>query len=221
MYTTPVRKWKNGRYGNNHWFKYSPKIKRNIDMYSDLEYDHWILIENDPNVITYCEQPVWVKDVIDGEIINTIFDMWVKLKNGFECFVEIKYGAELDPSHEKYSSRSATQVDQQRRWCLANGLNYEVRTEEFIHRNKLLLQNYKSLLPYINERKVVIKTDRQIIKALMNVESTLSIAAIEQLVTEIPKYRIRDAIYNMIYDGALGVNIDKVRLGRATEVWLR
>lgn len=220
MYTTPVRKWKNGRYGNNHWFKYSPKLKRNVDLYSDLEYDHWVLIENDPNVVLFCEQPKWVKEIVDGEHIDTIFDMWLKSKNGTETFVEIKYGAELNLSDKAFSSRSFKQVEQQRKWCNANGLNYEVRTEEFIYRNRLLLHNYKVLLPYINNRKRVIETDRQRIYNIINSRKSINILNIESASTEIPQHRIRDALFNMIYEGIIGADLETKRLGKDTEVWL-
>ena len=61
MYFKPVFKRKrNGRFGNNIWISYSPKLNRNITLYSDLEYDHWILIENDKNIKSFCEQPYHV-----------------------------------------------------------------------------------------------------------------------------------------------------------------
>lgn len=33
------------RYGNNRWESFSNKLKRNVYLFSDLEYQHWLQIE--------------------------------------------------------------------------------------------------------------------------------------------------------------------------------
>ena len=54
MYT-PLIKTRTGRYGNNHWLVFSPKLKRDVNLFSDLEFDNWVLIETDPTVVTFCD----------------------------------------------------------------------------------------------------------------------------------------------------------------------
>ncbi|MED0708838.1 DDE-type integrase/transposase/recombinase [Aneurinibacillus aneurinilyticus] len=54
----PVPLKRNAHYGSNYWEVYSPKIKRNVHLFSDLEYDHWVSVETNPQIKAFCEQPV-------------------------------------------------------------------------------------------------------------------------------------------------------------------
>lgn len=101
MYT-PLPMKRSSRYGNNYWEGKSLKLKRNVHLFSDLEYDHWLLIETDPKVNSYCEQPLRIKQYIDGEWVESIFDMWIEWNDGSETFIEVKYSDELDPKHPNY-----------------------------------------------------------------------------------------------------------------------
>lgn len=220
MFTHPViKKKRNGRYGNNNWFKYSPRIKRNVDMYSDLEYDHWILIEFDQSVRAFCEQPYHVEEYIDGEWIDTIFDMWCLSTNNEKMFIEVKYSAELDPNNKDYSQRSANQVEKQKKWCNAKEYHYEVHTDDFIYRDRLLLKNYKKILPYIDDRKIKNELDRQKITSFLSLNSRSTIGELESVFPEISKHQLRDSIYNMIHEGLLSANLSSVDVGIQLEVW--
>lgn len=53
------------RYGNNRWETFSNKLKRNVYLFSDLEYQHWLQIETDPNIIDYCEQAIKM-EILEG-----------------------------------------------------------------------------------------------------------------------------------------------------------
>ncbi|WP_342426150.1 hypothetical protein [Paenibacillus sp. FSL L8-0158] len=53
MYT-PI---KLNKLGVNRCFAFSKKLNREATFYGELEYDHWVLIEMDPEVTNYCEKP--------------------------------------------------------------------------------------------------------------------------------------------------------------------
>ncbi|KRE38153.1 hypothetical protein ASG81_19960 [Paenibacillus sp. Soil522] len=84
---------RNMRYGSNYWESFSPKLNRNV-RFSDLEYDHWVLLEANHNVKIFCEQPLRIKHLFNGELAESIFDMWVKYQDGSESFIEVKYSNE-------------------------------------------------------------------------------------------------------------------------------
>ncbi|WP_240524300.1 MULTISPECIES: TnsA endonuclease N-terminal domain-containing protein [Bacillus cereus group] len=83
------------KFGNNRWFSYSSKLQRNVFLFSDLEYEHWLIIESNPKVIDFCEQPLIMNSYTNGKLMNSIIDMWVKYNTGHEEFLEIKYSSDL------------------------------------------------------------------------------------------------------------------------------
>jgi hypothetical protein len=216
---TPLPIKRSSRYGNNYWEAISVKMNRTVRMFSDLEYEHWLLIEGDPDVSIFCEQPKKIKVPLDGDIVESILDMWCQRKDGTELFIEIKYAAELDPEHRNFSPRSLRQTRAQQKWCDENGFKYEIRTDKIIRRNPVYLDNLKMILPYVRQRAVPVETDWH--KILTSIKNTpITILHVEQRFPEIPKQRIREAICRMIYAGTILSNIDKAPFNSNTEVWL-
>lgn len=66
------------KYGSNYWVGYSYKLRRHVHFYSDLEYENWILVETNPEVEVFCEQPLRIQYFLDGKKSESIFDMWIK-----------------------------------------------------------------------------------------------------------------------------------------------
>ena len=220
MFDKPVAKWKGGRYGNNPWFSYSPRLKRNVDFYSDLEYDNWVLIEMDPTIKTFTEQAHRVQEWVNGEYIDTIFDMWCVPEIGKGYFSEVKYEYELDPSHPKYSERSAEQVAKQQMWCDYRGFEYIVRTDKIIRQNKLLLSNYKQMLPYVDDRVIPVETDRHRLIDYLQGTSPTTLGHLDEIYKDIPKHRIRSALFNLIHKGKVAASLEESRICSGLEVWL-
>lgn len=77
-------------FGNNYWEVYSSKIKRKVCLFSNLEYENFLTLELNPKIEYFCEQPLDAKVIIDGEETKTIFDFWVKYKDGTEE-MQVKY----------------------------------------------------------------------------------------------------------------------------------
>src|SRR5690349_10312224 len=86
----PIPVKRSSKYCSNYWETYSPKLKRNIRLFSDLEYDHWVLVETNPDVKCYCEQPFEFRCIYNGEAVKSIPDMWIQYNSGEEHFAEIK-----------------------------------------------------------------------------------------------------------------------------------
>jgi hypothetical protein len=75
MYT-PLPIKRSTKYGSNYWEAMSVKMNRDVRFFSDLEYDNWILVECDPNIIRFCEQPMRIKIEWQYVWVESIFDMW-------------------------------------------------------------------------------------------------------------------------------------------------
>ena len=220
MYIPVTKRKRNTKYGNNIWFRYSSKINRNVYFYSDLEYDHWLLIEINRSIIDFCEQPLHVKEYVGEKYVNTIFDMWTKSLNNKELFIEVKYAAELDPNSKDFSLRSYNQVQSQQLWCEANGYHYEIHTDQWIYSNRLYIKNLRKILPYIDKRKPRNEVCAQKLLHFVSNSGTKTIDTLEKAFIEMSKHQVRELICNLLYDGLLKSNIESCEFGTYMEVWI-
>jgi hypothetical protein len=204
-------------YGNNYWEGFSPKVNRNVRFFSDLEYEHWILVETNPRIVEFCEQPLRIKQFHNGDNVESIFDMWIKYVDDTEKFIEVKYSHEFHPKHKNYE-RVRRQTEAQRAWCKANNIDYEIQTEKEIRGNRIYLENMRYLLP-IARQKVLSETDKQPIIDLLKQNKKLTIEEIQSMLFFDSIYRSREKIYRLIYEGEIGAeNIAHVPLGKQTVV---
>ena len=84
-FTTPIEMPRGTHYGSNYFIVYSHKIKRNVKLYSNLEYYNFLTLETDPNVEYFCEQPHEISVCIDNKLGKAIFDMFVEYRKPIVC----------------------------------------------------------------------------------------------------------------------------------------
>lgn len=217
MYT-PIQMPRAKKYGNNYWEMVSYKLKRTVQFFSDLEYEHCILVETNPEVETYCEQPLNIRYFYENEWVESIFDMWIKYKNGEETFVEVKYSSELNITTAK-NERSIRQTTIQRLWCEENNYHYKVVTEEEIRNNRTYLYNMIHLLSSMRTMYHSIDTATKSKVLSFFTSSPTKIDLIIKQLHDIPPYKILSIINSCIYYGEVQANVDLVPLGTQTEVW--
>jgi len=114
-----------------------------------------VLVETDPTVATFCEQPLRVQ--VGSH--HSILDMWVKKTDGAEYFAEVKYQRDLIPTSSKSYERVARQIATQREWCTVNEWGYQLMTDHEIRSNALFLKNMKTLLPYLRSYRDMSELD--------------------------------------------------------------
>ncbi|XQY93689.1 TnsA endonuclease N-terminal domain-containing protein [Metabacillus sp. HB246100] len=203
------------KYGNNRWLTYSSKLKRNVYLFSDLEYEHWLLVESNPQIVEFCEQALLMEVVLNGKIQTSIIDMWVKYGNGKEEFLEIKYSSDL--SKEKVINQIAIQKS----WCKENGFQHHVRTEEYIRVNKLLLSNIKQLVKGNKQQNQQLEIDRYQIMKILKQHFPLKIRVSSIIAsTKIPQNRLLISLGKMILQGEVYSDIAINHFGKNTEVWI-
>ncbi|WP_267866689.1 Tn7 transposase TnsA N-terminal domain-containing protein [Bacillus cereus] len=105
-----------------------------------MEYEHWLIVESNPKIISFCEQPLVMTACINGKSITSIVDMWVKYDDGNEEFIEIKYSSDL------IKQKVINQIFTQKYWCAEYGFQHCARTERDIRANRILLSNLKILV---------------------------------------------------------------------------
>lgn len=211
---TPVWKQPRGCYGSNFWEVYSPKLRRNVNLYSDLEYDHWILVESDPSILTFCEQPLRLRISLEGRIVHSILDMWLRWKDGREQFREIKYFSELAKE-----STEKRQLKAQQTWAALHGHDYMIHTEKTIRANPLLLANWKIILRYLSsdQKMNLLKYQDQIVQLILD-QNGCSLRELEEKFNECDPIIIRTAIFGLFHLGELVAPLDLQPLNGALKV---
>lgn len=190
-----------------------------MNFYSDLEFDHWLLVEFNRSITNFCEQPLHVNEYINGERINTVFDMWTADTNNEELFIEVKYASELNPSSPDFSPRSFHQVQSQQLWCQERGYRFEIHTDEWIYENRLYLNNLRKMLPYIDKRKPINDIAKRKVLNAVNDQNKYSIQTLEAVMPDLTKHQVRECICNLIYDGVLTANLNVCEFSKDLEVW--
>ncbi|MEQ6353185.1 TnsA endonuclease N-terminal domain-containing protein [Lysinibacillus sp. M3] len=199
------------RYGNNRWEAFSNKLKRNVYLFSDLEYHHWLQIETDPNIIDFCEQAIKMEIIEDNKTQFSIIDMWVRYKNGNQFFIEIKYSKDLMKDSVK------KQINVQQLWCKANQASHLIKTENEIGLSPIKLSNLKLLIRQVKNTLEARQENIDIVKKHI-FEQPKSIQQIA-LETDIETSELINIVCNLVYNGFIKCDLDTKHLGKNTEVW--
>lgn len=139
-FKSPIEMVRSTHYGNNYYVVYSSKVRRLCHFYSNLEYYNFLSLEINPNIDTFCEQPLKIQILQDNKLTYAIFDMWVKYHDGREELQEIKYESELHGNDPK-SIRSKEQIRKEQQWCELNNIDFVVRTDKTIPLGRFFLNN--------------------------------------------------------------------------------
>ncbi|MEC0107378.1 TnsA endonuclease N-terminal domain-containing protein [Paenibacillus taichungensis] len=212
----PIKVLRSKKYGNNYWTPRGNKVdKRIVELYSDLEYDHWLLVDADPEVITYCEQPLEISYVLNGQLRTSIFDMWILKKGGAEIFVEVKYKMELTSKLPKHA-RTQRQIEAQREWCRMNNKHYVVRTEEDVRKGRHSIENRTSLcMAVVNSKKPVYSNEVLYFIPFKGI-------TIKEIVQELPRLPVGEILLTLkwlLYEGKIKANMEDQLIGFEMEVW--
>lgn len=209
------------KYGNNYWHGYSPKVKRDVHFFSDLEYEHWLLVECDPNIETFCEQPLKVSYLHNDKMKSSIFDMWVQYSNGTEEFREIKYQSHLEPNHKKYLETSK-QISVQKNWCSEKNIQYSLQTDDVIRSNMILLDNCRIIVSFV---RLYYQMHKQLLQSIISFlsDKKASISSLCEYFTSLPTHSDQDvkiAIFYGLYIGVLKGSLGTQPITNGMEVWI-
>ncbi|MGE6663908.1 Tn7 transposase TnsA N-terminal domain-containing protein [Paenibacillus xylanexedens] len=212
----PIKIPRSKKYGNNYWNSRGNKVgKRNIELYSDLEFDHWLTVETNPKVITYCEQPLKISYVLKGQLRTSIFDMWILNQDGSETFVEVKYEKELTSNLPKYD-RTKRQIEAQQEWCRINNKAYEVRTENTIRIGRHSVENRISIVSgVLNSIKPECTLD---VLQVISLDKR-KISEITQEISQYSEVEVNLALKWLYYEGHISANIEDQIFGKRLEVF--
>ena len=210
MFTKPVFINKSNKFGNNRWIVYSNKINRIVYLFSDLEYANWLVVENDPSIKYFCEQPIIIEAVSEGKVKSSIPDMYIQYVNGVEAMREIKYTVDIN------SERAKQQSFIQKSWCNKNNYKYELVTDEHLTTNSVYLSNLKQLSKIEIDITQVNRFKGTLDKFINSKPNTvLELSKIMNIEID----DILQQIFCLIKVNYINSNINELFLGPLTEVW--
>lgn len=208
--------WNPGRgsYGNNLWQAYSPKLGRNVKLYSDLEYYHWILVEATPGIVTFCEQPIKMLSRVDGRDRASYIDMWVQWQDGAEEYRELKYAKDIAQIEFKPFLRR--QIEIQTAWCERHGVEHLVITDEQVHANKLLLRNWRLILSILaNAKGCNLGKYQHTLLSMIESEGQISIGDLHGKFVGTTETIFQAAIFDLIQRGLIKAPLGEAELSYA------
>lgn len=216
-YTTPVKMTRDTHYGSNYYEFLSRKLNRIVTAFSSLEYWNQICLEMDYRVDKYCEQPLETDVFFDGKTYRTIFDVWVRYKNGKEEFQEIKYAEDLE-SENAIWERNYKQIAIQKAWCEQNGKAFIVKTNRDIILGTHYIRNILFLYPKVLRLE---RTDIVAEKHILKFIGDRGTASVGHLINSgiISAQNGIDVLANLFYKGNICFeDLKNEPFGFATEV---
>jgi hypothetical protein len=212
-HTRPVLKPPVSRYGNNRWFVYSPSLKRQMVLGSDLEHDEWVRTEATKKKF-FCEQPRRVEVRLPTGIVRTVFDLWIHWDDGTEEYREVKYSHELGDG-----ARAIRQVEAQRTWCELHGFKHEVVTEKIIRANPLYLENWKLILRHLAmTSRIDIGPITKVVTRFLLKVGRATVAMIERACASWDQVLVRSAIFSLLHNHFAKASLDSQPFSRSLYV---
>jgi hypothetical protein len=214
---SPVWQRPQNRYGSNRWVVFSPKLKRKVILYSDLEYDHWVLVEATPSIKSFCEQPRRVRVQLPSGPVTTVFDIWILWDTQHQEYREIKYRHEL--LNAPLDSRIHRQIQAQKKWCEIDRATHTVMTDEVIRANPILLSNWKFILSNLACTQYEnLSSHLENVRSMLMRSDSKTLQEIENSFPAIDRCLIRASIFTLIHSGHLKAPLDVQPLNVSTQI---
>lgn len=200
----PVWKQPRGRFGSNFWEVYSPKLDRNVCLYSNLERDHWVLVESDPNIVWFLENPIAIRIRIDGRDIRTVPDMMVRFSDDTEEYREVKHVKDLASLDE----RGINQLAAQHTWASVCGRSYRIIDDTEIRANRIYLANWKHALSYVAQfQPVELQNALRVLRQLFDSSPRWILGELENRCAPLSKTLTRAAIVRLLQSGHITADL--------------
>ncbi|HEY0321393.1 MAG TPA: TnsA endonuclease N-terminal domain-containing protein [Pyrinomonadaceae bacterium] len=216
-YPSPVCDRPQSRYGNNRWVVYSPRLKRRVILYSNLEYDHWVLVEANTSIKSFCEQPRRIRVKLPTGLVTTIFDMWILWDTNAQEYREVKYLHDL--LHADPNSRIHRQIQAQKKWCTLSNAKHSIMTDEVIRANPIFLSNWKFILSTLACTQNI-----DLSLHIENISSTIkrcggeTLRNIERLFPKIDRTLVMASVFTLLHRGLLKASLDNHPLNASTKI---
>jgi hypothetical protein len=200
--TMPIKRG----YGT-YWEAYSRKAQKRLAFFSDLEFEHFLLVEFDVTILNFTPQPQ-----LDG--VEFVPDMLVEFRDGSRQMREVKYAGTLK------QPKVCDQIAQQVEWCRINELPHAVITETQIRKNRIWLINCRLMLAQVSLSKVQ-PLYRQLALELLLDGKPKSFCELYKFVAEGEREVFRQNLLILVQDGVVQTDLTEHLLSMKTRFIFR
>lgn len=204
---------------SNYYETYSPKNRRNVRLFNELEYKNFLTIEMNPDIVRFCEKPFIIQIEINGSIKEIIPDFWIQYKNGKEEIQQIESTKSLNMNDTAQNKAVIKELKIQQ-WCITNNFNYKLREVKDINISMFYLNNLRYLFGLVKRLDSPMSG-----KYLTILKSKLygdRVKIIDLFLNKVvPVEALFSTIALGIYNGDLEASIVKEVINFNTEVWIR
>ena len=201
-------------------YHFSRKLGRQVWCESNLEWIVAILLEHDPTVVDYCEQGL---EIPYKEGKWTV-DFVVLFKNGKRMAIEVKYL--IDLLDEENKKDYIKKYDTSEKWCLNNGYEFVVVTDQIVGQNDRV-DNCRKFMESVPNKDDISKIQ----PAIQKIVAKRPFITVSELVEQTTNYlintesytetsRVLDVLYFMIYNDKFDLSFG-TRITNQTQLTLR
>lgn len=184
------------RFRTHCWNNFSPKLGRRVCLYQQIGLDHWVLVEANPDVIWYTERPRPITLRTGRHDVTCRFDLVLEYRTGsIEC--RRLFGV---ASLDELRRREMQAIERERHWCHQLGYQYGVITMRELAGDRMLIQNWLSMLPWVREPNDDL--DPRIL-SLVSAPGELTLGELDVLLADVDRESSKRAVYSLLHRGRL------------------
>ncbi len=189
---------------------------RLVECESPLEADAVIWGEARPQVTSICEQPLRIHGAIGNKPHHTL-----DVKFGFDdetsTYFEVKPEAHLKVQDD--GERTPANWPVIRSWFLANGKRCDVITDETMRRDALLIENWRTLLPFaIRSYEAPDPELEKALIALLMTNSVSSFAGVHERMSNVDSEELTSHLAKLLHQGRLVASLRRTAVSPMTEL---
>jgi hypothetical protein len=180
----------------------SRKLGRMVHFESLTERAYLYLLEHDPQVARYEEQPCRIRYQIAGREHHYTPDVAVFWREGLPSLIECKPAARLDDPDNQAKWMAA------RLWCAQHGYTFAVVTEALAQQHAILLDNLGALAGHAYQRYAPQALDA-VLAVVQAAGGPLTVSAAVERLPQIRPQHARACIWHLLATGTLLTDLTK------------
>ncbi len=202
-----------GHHLSNLWYVYSPKMRADVVLRSDLEWAHYVFAESDPDVVVVDYSPTSEVARVGDQDIGTTLDAIVTFRNGVVEWREIKRSEDVDST----DVRVQAQFEGQLAAAARVHARYRRLTEKEIFVCPQRISNWSRVLAWLSAvRGRALVDEQNTIATLIHVRGVVSVADIIAASGDSDSACLIAAAFKGVQDGLYRSDLDEHPLSGAT-----
>lgn len=191
------------------------KLERPVQMVhcnGGIERDYAYLLEFDPMVLSYEEQPCKISYIFDQKKRSYTPDFAVYWRHQLPSLVECKPVSKLNDLENLRKWTAA------RLWCDQHHYNFVLVTDVALRERSSLLSNIKLLAGH-GHQHITPQSKEYLLRTVQGVNGALSIAELVERTPKLNSNFVRSCVWHLLYTRELATDLTKPLNTMTTLVW--